>query len=266
MHERSAKNITRKNTLRAYNRVYRSDSLLAEYLAPPRLDFYDEVAEICAPLTPRRVIDVGCGTGHLLRSLLDRMAVAPELVVGVDRSRTGIRRAGALLPTAKFIVADLYRLPLGGERFDLVLCTEVLEHVREPARAVDALCRLCAPGGRCYHRSRRRAGLMEGTRQLLGRGRVSCVSRASRSRCHRQDRGRGNLPCLARARKPLARLSSRASSSIRSRVLPCSTARNHRVYEDVDETIEDAFTCASERKDSGVQEAKGATGSCEAGP
>jgi 2-polyprenyl-3-methyl-5-hydroxy-6-metoxy-1,4-benzoquinol methylase len=147
-HERSTKNITRKNTLRAYNRVYRSNSLLAEYLAPSRLEFYDEVAERCAELTPRRVIDVGCGTGHLLRSLVDHTAVPPVLVVGVDRSRTGIRRARALLPAAKFVVADLYRLPLDAERFDLVLCTEVLEHVREPALAVDALCRLCAPGGR----------------------------------------------------------------------------------------------------------------------
>jgi 2-polyprenyl-3-methyl-5-hydroxy-6-metoxy-1,4-benzoquinol methylase len=147
-HERSVRNITRKNTLRAYNRVYRSDSLLAEYLAPARLAFYDEVAERLARLTPRRVIDVGCGPGHLLRSLVDRMPVAPEFVVGVDRSRTAIRRARALVPEGKFVVADLYRLPLDAERFDLVLSIEVLEHVREPALAVDALCRLCAPGGR----------------------------------------------------------------------------------------------------------------------
>jgi 2-polyprenyl-3-methyl-5-hydroxy-6-metoxy-1,4-benzoquinol methylase len=147
-HERSAKNITRKNTLRAYNRVYRSDSLLAEYLAPSRLEFYDEVAERCARLTPRRAIDIGCGTGHLLRSLVDHMPVAPQLVVGVDRSRTAIRRARAVVPKGTFIVADLYHLPLDAERFDLVLCTEVLEHVREPALAVDALCRVCAPGGR----------------------------------------------------------------------------------------------------------------------
>jgi 2-polyprenyl-3-methyl-5-hydroxy-6-metoxy-1,4-benzoquinol methylase len=147
-HERSVRNITRKNTLRAYNRVYRSDLLLAEYLAPARLAFYDEVTESFARLTPRRVIDVGCGTGHLLRSLVDRMPVEPDFVVGVDRSRTAIRRARALVPEGTFVVADLYRLPLDAERFDLVLCIEVLEHVREPALAVDALCRLCAPGGR----------------------------------------------------------------------------------------------------------------------
>jgi 2-polyprenyl-3-methyl-5-hydroxy-6-metoxy-1,4-benzoquinol methylase len=147
-HERNVKNITRKNTLRAYNRVYRSDSLLAEYLAPSRLAFYDEVAKRLARLTPRRVIDVGCGPGHLLRSLVDHTPVDPEVVVGVDRSRSAIRRARALVPEGRFEVADLYRLPLDAERFDLVLCIEVLEHLREPALAVDALSRLCAHGGR----------------------------------------------------------------------------------------------------------------------
>jgi 2-polyprenyl-3-methyl-5-hydroxy-6-metoxy-1,4-benzoquinol methylase len=147
-HARTVKNITRKNTLRAYNRVYRSDSLLAEYLAPGRLEFYEEVAEICAPLAPRRLVDVGCGNGQLIRFLVDRMPASPELVVGIDRSRAGIRKARTLVPEGTFVVADLYRLQPDHERFDLVLCTEVLEHVHEPAPAVEVLRGLCAPGGR----------------------------------------------------------------------------------------------------------------------
>jgi len=147
-HERSARNLTRKNTLRAYNRVYGSDRWLAEYLGPERLKFYEQVAERCAPLAPRRVIDVGCGTGHLLRFLVDRLPANPELVVGIDHSPAGIQRARAQLPAGHWLVGDLYRLPPEEDRFDLVLCTEVLEHVREPARAVEILCGLCAPGGR----------------------------------------------------------------------------------------------------------------------
>lgn len=147
-HERTAKNITRRNTLRGYNRLYRSDRLLAEYLVPERLRFYEEVAERCASLAPRRIIDVGCGPGTLLRLLVARLPGKPELVVGVDRSRAGIRRARKLLPEARWLVGDLNRLPADSERFDLVLCTEVLEHIREPRRAVDVLRRLCAPEGR----------------------------------------------------------------------------------------------------------------------
>lgn len=147
-HARSTKNITRSNTLRAYNRVYESDQLLAEYLGPDRLRFYDEVAIHCAELAPRSVIDVGCGPGQLLRTLVGRLPDAPEVVVGLDRSKTGIRRARAAMPDGEWLVGDLFRLPADMRQFDLVLSTEVLEHVRRPGSAVEILRRLCAPGGR----------------------------------------------------------------------------------------------------------------------
>jgi 2-polyprenyl-3-methyl-5-hydroxy-6-metoxy-1,4-benzoquinol methylase len=139
--------VTRSNTLEAYERVYGSDRLLAEYLDPARLKFYEEVATTCARLEPRRVIDVGCGTGNLLRFLVDRLSTSPELVVGVDHASAGIDRARERLPTASWFVGDLYTLSPTLDRFDLVLCTEVLEHLEEPARAVEMLRRLCASGG-----------------------------------------------------------------------------------------------------------------------
>jgi SAM-dependent methyltransferase len=145
--ERSAAALTTKNTLPAYNRVYGRDRLLDEYLSNERLEFYEELAAIFAPLGPKRIIDVGCGTGHLLRFIVDRMTVFPERIVGVDHSEAGIRRARELLPSATWIVADLYDVFLK-DHFDLVLCTEVLEHLHEPTPAVDVLCRLCASGGR----------------------------------------------------------------------------------------------------------------------
>jgi trans-aconitate methyltransferase len=143
----SAEALTKQNTLTAYDRMYASDRLLKEYLSPERLEFYEELATIFASLAPRRLIDVGCGTGNLLRLTVDRMVVHPEHVMGVDHSEAGISRARQLLPTATVIVADLYSIPVS-ERFDLVLCTEVLEHLHEPARAVEQLRRLCGRGGR----------------------------------------------------------------------------------------------------------------------
>jgi 2-polyprenyl-3-methyl-5-hydroxy-6-metoxy-1,4-benzoquinol methylase len=144
----SAAYLTRRNTLAAYNSVYASDRLLSEYLSPERLEFYEELVTILVPYSPRRIVDVGCGTGHLLRVLVDRMPARPERVVGLDHSDAGIRRAQLLLPSATWVVDDLYGLSSDFGQFDLVLCTEVLEHVHQPTHAVEALRRLCAPDGR----------------------------------------------------------------------------------------------------------------------
>lgn len=45
------------------------------------------------------------------------------------------------------VIADLHDLPLEDGSFDAVLCTEVLEHVAEPARVLDELARVLRPGG-----------------------------------------------------------------------------------------------------------------------
>lgn len=140
----NAPNITRRNSRRAYQRLYRDRRLLDEYLAPARLTFYEEVADACAGFEPRRVLDVGCGTGHLLATLSQRVDL--ERVVGVDHAAAGLARGRKLLPSAEFVKADIYSLSLA-ETFDLVVCTEVLEHLRRPQQALETLVRLCADGG-----------------------------------------------------------------------------------------------------------------------
>lgn len=143
-HDVRASNVTRKNTRRAYERVYADDRLLDEYLAPERVDFYEEVAELCARLNPLSVIDVGCGSGNLLYALVDK--TSPRRIVGVDHATAGIERARQLLPSGEFEARDLHDLDLD-ETFELVLCTEVLEHLTDPGAAMRALTRLCAETG-----------------------------------------------------------------------------------------------------------------------
>lgn len=137
-------NITRKNTRRAYDRVYDDDRLLTEYLSPGRAAFYAEVAELAATCHPGSVVDVGCGPGNLLRALVDR--ATPERVVGIDYAAAGIRRAKELVPSGEFHAESLYEVQ-PTERFDLVLCTEVLEHLHDPEAAMDLLLRLCTDSG-----------------------------------------------------------------------------------------------------------------------
>jgi 2-polyprenyl-3-methyl-5-hydroxy-6-metoxy-1,4-benzoquinol methylase len=140
----TARNVARRNDRRAYERIFEDERLLREYLAPERISFYAEVARIVAEKKPRSVIDVGCGAGDLLRAVVD--AAAPERLVGIDHAAAGIRRAKELVPAGEFHARNLYDLDLA-ENFDLVLCTEVLEHLTEPDRAMAVLMGLCAPAG-----------------------------------------------------------------------------------------------------------------------
>jgi 2-polyprenyl-3-methyl-5-hydroxy-6-metoxy-1,4-benzoquinol methylase len=141
----TAPNVTRRNNRRAYERVYGDDRLLSEYLAPGRVSFYGEVAEIAAAERPRSVVDVGCGAGNLLRAVIDK--AAPERVVGIDYAAAGIQRAKQLVPSGEFHAQSLYDGLDADETFDLVLCTEVLEHLRNPGAAVEVLVRLCDSSG-----------------------------------------------------------------------------------------------------------------------
>ncbi len=92
---------------------------------------------------PARVLDVGCGEGVLLGAF-----GAKARVVGVDLSRVSLQTCRAAHPTRPVLQADGTRgLPFRSGTFDLVLCTEVLEHVPDPPRLLAELWRVCTTTG-----------------------------------------------------------------------------------------------------------------------
>ncbi|MCC5950880.1 MAG: methyltransferase domain-containing protein [Acidimicrobiia bacterium] len=92
--------------------------------------------------SPLRVLDLGCGDG----SVGARLAAAGHDVVGVDR----VANDDARRRLAEFVVADLDDgLPTEvGTDFDVVLCADVLEHLRRPEDLLDELRSRVRPGGR----------------------------------------------------------------------------------------------------------------------
>src|SRR5262245_42864050 len=97
-----------------------------------------------AQLPCKAFLDAGCGDGRYLAAL------APELPArraGVDLSERILETARARAD-ADFRPASLERLPFADGEFDLVLCSQVIEHVPDAGRAVAELHRVLEPGGK----------------------------------------------------------------------------------------------------------------------
>lgn len=94
-----------------------------------------------------RVCDAGCGTGGVLRWVLERNPGARP--AGVDISSEAVALALARVPEADLRVAPLSELPFEDASFDVVTTNDVVQHV--PERQLEAsareLRRLLAPDG-----------------------------------------------------------------------------------------------------------------------
>ena len=92
------------------------------------------------------VLDFGCGAGHLTDLLMKRF----RMVVGVDISRVGVRTAwkhSRVEGRCNFILADAFHLPFKRECFDVVVMSEVLEHLYDQTQALRIANRLLKPQG-----------------------------------------------------------------------------------------------------------------------
>jgi 2-polyprenyl-3-methyl-5-hydroxy-6-metoxy-1,4-benzoquinol methylase len=90
------------------------------------------------------VLDVGCGNGS--NSL--PLASLGHYLVGIDISSESIEYAQRRNPfsNARFMVHNLMEQPLS-EKFDFVICSEVLEHLTDPEPLVRAISGVLEPGG-----------------------------------------------------------------------------------------------------------------------
>jgi SAM-dependent methyltransferase len=104
--------------------------------------FLAEIGRLGLP-QDARILDVGTSTGTNLRMLRD---AGYTNVLGLDPSEESIRWTAAKgLP--EVIKGDVCDLPFDTGSFDMVLATDVLEHVDDDARAVAEIARTLKPGG-----------------------------------------------------------------------------------------------------------------------
>lgn len=99
------------------------------------------VVSMIADAGPSSVLDAGCGEGHLLAAL--RHALPEAQLTGVDASVSAVEYARSSFGEAgTFLTGDLLALPFDADAFDVVVCSEVLEHLEDPAAAFAELRRV----------------------------------------------------------------------------------------------------------------------------
>ena len=102
-----------------------------------------ELLPLLGPQAGERILDIGCGTGHLTAQIAESGA----RVVGVDRSPEMVNAARKAYPTLQFEIMDARELPYRNE-FDAVFSNATLHWIREPELVICSVQNALRPGGR----------------------------------------------------------------------------------------------------------------------
>ena len=117
-------------------------------------DLYDEkhafvwkmaagLVELLDPKPGERILDIGCGTGHLTAQI----AATGAFVIGIDRSAEMIQQARAGHPSLQFEIGDARELSFA-RPFDAVFSNATLHWIKDSARVVTAISSALRLGGR----------------------------------------------------------------------------------------------------------------------
>ena len=102
-----------------------------------------DVVSLLDPQAGERILDLGCGTGHLTAQIAESGA----RVTGVDRSAEMVAAARLAYPNMKFEIADARELAFQ-EEFDAVFSNATLHWIHEPELVLQGVWKALRSGGR----------------------------------------------------------------------------------------------------------------------
>jgi hypothetical protein len=146
--------VTEDNSPAGYDLLWGNGDNLAAFRAEAnhvRDELTVEIADVVEKglHSQAAVVDIGCGVGDLLVEMRRRQTDIS--VAGLDFSPKAVEGAQTALPDGsftQFVIAQT--LPYETDTFDVVLCTDVLEHLEYPQAVVAELVRICRPGGSVF--------------------------------------------------------------------------------------------------------------------
>jgi len=127
-----------KSTMLSERQISYKYSEIAHMISMPKW-FYEEIIKQLKVTIPQHYIqrnkisllDVGCGNGYLLKMIANTFGDFE--LFDIDISKVLISRAYKLLNgKGSFYAASIYNLPFKNHSFDMVIMTEVIEHLQKP--------------------------------------------------------------------------------------------------------------------------------------
>lgn len=126
----------------AYHWAFLSNNLRHHHC--PTVARYQAILNAGSPWRGKKVIDVGCGDGALAGCLAKMGAE----VTGVEPEKTGRELAKMAFERHSLDGTFVEKLTnLDDNSFDVAVCSDVIEHVREPEQLLHAIRRVLKPGG-----------------------------------------------------------------------------------------------------------------------
>jgi SAM-dependent methyltransferase len=135
------------NTLEDANISWSDPIVLKRYLNENSFFYellYQFTIKNIGDLNNKKVADIGCGVGLLFYFFQKHFPDAQY--IGYEYSEAAIRNARKIVPNAQFIEHDIYN-PIS-ETFDIIYCTEVLEHLVNPDLALTSMYNSLDKGGK----------------------------------------------------------------------------------------------------------------------
>jgi methionine biosynthesis protein MetW len=105
-------------------------------------DSLNETVLAAVPLSGKRILDVGCGTGRLGKQLKERQSCH---VTGITNAGEEARAARTWLDEVHEIDLEQFAGLGEGKGFDVLVLSHILEHIRSPETLLSSILRYAVP-------------------------------------------------------------------------------------------------------------------------
>jgi len=102
---------------------------------------FKSILTLMGDISDKIILDAGSGEGYFLSQ------IKAKEKYGIEISKKRVVRSQEILNDGKITIGDITNLPFKNQKFDLIICSEVLEHVKNYPKAIKEFKRCLKPNG-----------------------------------------------------------------------------------------------------------------------